>query len=247
MQISDEELLSICLDSIDSTTGGDLETKRADAMDRYLGEPLGNEIQGRSQIRTREILETVEGILPSLVRIFSETDNIINFEPMGEEDEDQADQETDMVSYVYNVRNRGFYNTYTFLKDCLLSGLGVFKTWADIDDEEEREEYNGLDENQLTELLNDTAVEREILEYDITEEGIDVVFKTKKHKVMINVCCVPPEEFGVNGDARSPYAKDAQFCFHRVRKSYSELVADGYDRGFLESLPTADDIGTQER
>lgn len=250
MKIDDQQLLSICLAEIDSSTGstsGELSSQRADGMDRYLAEPYGDEIEGRSQVLTREVYETIESILPSLVRIFTNSDNMVVFDPTGAEDEEMAEQQSDVVNHIYWKQNRGFYNTYTVLKDCLISKTGIMKVWAEIDDEEKREEYEGLDEMELGQLMSDESVEREVIESEVTESGYNVTFKTKEKKVKIHCAPVPPEEFGVNGDASSPYAKDAQFIFQRSRKSYTELVADGYDREFLESLPTNDDIATQER
>lgn len=250
MKISDAEILSICIDEIENAAGGisgDLADERTEALDRYYGEPYGDEVEGRSGVRTREVYETVEGILPSLVRIFAESDNMVTFNPTGPEDEEQAEQESDAVNYYFWNRNRGFYNVYTFLKDALLSKTGILKVWADVEDKEEREEYEGLDDMQLGELLNDPAYEREVIEWDIDENGYSVVFKTKSKRVDINVEPVPPEEFGVSGTARSPYAKDAQFVWQRALKSYGDLVAEGYDKATLERIESSDGIGSTER
>ena len=102
--LSDSEILSICSSEIDAASGysnGELAEQRADALDRYYGEPYGDEVDGRSQFRTREVLEAVEGILPYLCRIFCEEDNMVLFEPRGQEDEQQAEQESDTVNYVF--------------------------------------------------------------------------------------------------------------------------------------------------
>jgi hypothetical protein len=250
MKISDEEILSICIDEMENAAGGiagDLEDERTEAMDRYYGELYGDEIEGRSQVVTREVYETVEGILPSLVRIFAESDNMVTFSPTGPEDEEQAEMESAAVNHYFWNRNRGFYNVYTFLKDALLSKTSILKIWADVEDKEEREEYEALDEMQLGELLNDSAYDREVIEWDIDESGYNVVFKTKSKRVDINIEPVPPEEFGVSGTARSPYAKDAQFVWQRALKSYGDLVAEGYDRDTLERIESTNGTGSQER
>jgi hypothetical protein len=251
MKISDSQLLSICIQQIESATGGgtsgELADQRTEALERYLGEPYGDEVEGRSQVRTREVLETVEGILPSLVRIFAESDNMVMFDATGPEDEDQAEQESDAVNHIFWSQNRGFYNVYTFLKDCLLSKTGIMKTWADISDIEEREEYNGLDEMELGQLMEEDGVERELLEYDIDENGYNVVFKMKQKKTRIIVEPVPPEEFGINADARTPYAKDATTCWHRAKKTYNQLVEAGYDKDEIAKIPEEDYALDQER
>ena len=57
-------------------TWGQLGTEREKAMKEYYREPYGNEEEGHSEIVTSEVQDTVEWILPSLLKIFSSTDNI---------------------------------------------------------------------------------------------------------------------------------------------------------------------------
>ena len=248
--ITDEELLSICEAEIQAASGyvhGELASERAEALDRYLGENYGDEVEGRSKVHSRDVMETVEWILPSLCRMFCDQDNLVIFEPVGPEDEEQAEQETDVCNHIYWKQNRGFYNTYTFLKDTLLSKTGILKCWWEENTEEQREEYSGLDDIQLGELLADDSVEREIIEYEETEEGHHVVLKTKGTGGKIHIEPTPPEEFGVERAARSPYAKDCNFVYHRCKKTYSELIEAGYDAKLLDSLPSDDDVDTEER
>ena len=131
MRLSDSELVSICENEIENASGytsGELANERAEAMDYYLGEPYGNEEEGRSQIVSRETLDTIESLMPQLMRIFADADNLIEFDAVGPEDEDAAQQESDRVNHAFWKDNRGFYNLYTFCKDALLSKTG--KAWA---------------------------------------------------------------------------------------------------------------------
>ena len=248
---SDEEIVSICQSEMDNASGyssGELADQRAQALDYYLGEPLGTEEEGRSQIITREVLETVEWVLPSLIRIFTDSENMVMFDPTGPEDVEQAKQESELVNHVYWKENRGFYNTYTFCKDALLSKNGVLMAYWDESNLEEREEYENLDDYQLGQLMYDEDVEREILEVTYNEDGTyDAAFKATTNKGKIVVDVVPPEEFGVSRDARSPFVDDLDFCYRRMRKSVSELVEMGYEKSFLDTLPSDDDVATQER
>ena len=182
-------------------------------------------------------METVEWILPSLARIFTDADNMIMFDPVNETDIEQAKLETEACNYVYWKQNRGFYNTYTFLKDALLSKTGILKIYYDNTKEETKEEYTNLDEIELGQLMEDPHTEREIMEYEETELGANVTFKTTEKIGRIKIEPVPPEEFGIARYARSPYVEDTNFCYHRTLKSFSELVAMGYDVETIRSLP----------
>ena len=247
--VSDDQIAAICRGQIDASAGsagGEISSERAEALDYYYGEPYGNETEGRSQVVTREVMETVEWILPSLTRIFTDVDNMVKFEPVNEDDIDQAKTETEVCNYVFWKQNRGFYNTYTMLKDALLSKTGILKIWWDDADEESKEEYEGLDETQLGELLNDPSVEREILEFEETQEGFNISFKTTKLRGQIRIEPVPPEEFGIARYARSPYVEDVNFCYHRTQKSFSELIQMGYEPEVVRALPHDDDVQTPE-
>ena len=71
-KMTDDEILQICLGELDSSAPtGDLSQQRKEAMDRYLGEDYGDEVDGRSKVKTREVLETVEGLMPSLCLLYT--------------------------------------------------------------------------------------------------------------------------------------------------------------------------------
>ena len=43
---------------------GNLADDRSKALDYYLGRPMGNEVEGRSQVVSRDVWDTVEWIKP---------------------------------------------------------------------------------------------------------------------------------------------------------------------------------------
>jgi hypothetical protein len=49
----------------------ELANDRAKAFDYYEGKPLGTEVDGRSQVVSRDVLDTVETALPQLLKVFS--------------------------------------------------------------------------------------------------------------------------------------------------------------------------------
>lgn len=134
-----------------------LMEERADSMDYYLGRmekdmPVP---EGRSEAVSTDVADAVEGILPNLMDIFAGSDEVMCFEPVGPEDEDAAAQETDYINHVFMQQNSGFMVLYSFIKDALLSKTGIVKVWWEEREEEERETYYGLDEQQLVQLLQD--------------------------------------------------------------------------------------------
>src|ERR1700685_978410 len=67
-----------------------LEIDRYNALNAYFARPLGNEIENRSQVVLPELRDTIEWIIPQLMRIFMGTASPIRFDPEGAQDEEQA-------------------------------------------------------------------------------------------------------------------------------------------------------------
>src|ERR1700742_2537341 len=102
---------------------------RADAMDYYLGDMRKDmpAQEGPSRAVSTEVADTIEGLMPSLMDIFAGSDEVVRFEPVGPEDEAAAAQETDYVNHVFMQQNPGLVLLYSFIKDALLSNVGIVK------------------------------------------------------------------------------------------------------------------------
>src|ERR1019366_6614972 len=115
----------------------ELSPERALATEYYLGKPFGNEEDGRSQVVLSEVRDAINGIIPSLMRIFFGADNPVEFTPTRKETAEQAAQATDYVKYVFTEDNPGFLSTLSVLKDGLIRKIGIFK-WGWDDSKETR-------------------------------------------------------------------------------------------------------------
>ena len=115
-QKSNQEILSVVSREIHNASGyigGELVARRKKSLEYYLGSPLGNEQEGRSQVVSNDVLDTVESLMPSLMRIFTSGDNVFNCEGMGPEDEEMARQCSDYLNYIFYKENDGFLALYT--------------------------------------------------------------------------------------------------------------------------------------
>lgn len=138
-------------DALAAISAADLSQGRADAMDYYLGN-MDKDMpapEGRSKAVSTDVADTIEGLMPSLMDIFAGSDEVVRFEPVGPEDEDAAQQETDYVNHVFMQQNPGFMVLYSFIKDALLSKTGIVKIWWEEREEEQRETYYDLTEEQF--------------------------------------------------------------------------------------------------
>jgi hypothetical protein len=144
-------------DALAANESADLTYERARAMDYYLGR-MDEEmpaLEGRSSTVSTDVSDVIEGLMPNLMDIFAGSDEVVRFEPVGPEDEDAAQQETDYVNHVFMQQNPGFMVLYTFIKDSLLSKVGIVKVWWEEREEEERETYYSLTDDQFMVLINE--------------------------------------------------------------------------------------------
>jgi len=235
-RIDDEELVSLINGHTEDALGygGEISEQREKSMEYYYGLPFNNEVAGRSSYVDSTVSDTIEWIMPSLMRVFASGDEICVFNPVGPEDVEAAKQATDYVNHVLLKQNPGWTLIYDFFKTALLQKQGFLKVWWAEDESFEREEYEGLSDLELEALLADEAVE--VLEHtELDDEGLvlhDIVIKRDNTQGQVKVEFVPPDEFLI---ARmSLNIQDSLFVCHRVEKTVSELREMGYDIDPLE-------------
>jgi len=146
-------------DALAAISAAELAEERADAMDYYLGHMQKDmpAQEGRSRAVSTDVADTIEGLLPNLMDVFAGSDEVVRFEPVGPEDEAAAAQETDYVNHVFMQQNPGFMILYSFVKDALLSKVGIVKVWWEEREEEERETYYDLTDDQFALLAQAVA------------------------------------------------------------------------------------------
>lgn len=229
-----------------SDSGGELSQERAKAHDYYQSR-MDSHIptrEGFSKATSSDVQDTVESLMPSLMEIFTGGDEIARFEPFGEEDEEAAQQETDVVNHVLMQENDGFIAVYDAIKDGLLLKTAILKHWWEAQVEKVREEYQGLTPGGETMLMADPSVEAK--ERTEREDGlIDLIIVRTSDKGRVRVEAVPPEEFKVAGNARN--IRTARSAWHRRRLPASDLIAMGFDKAKVEKLPAWHEADEGER
>ena len=230
-----------------------LSNDRAAAIDYYLGQPFGNEEEGRSQVVSYDVQDTIEAALPQLLKVFVAGDKVVQFDPKGPEDQEAAEQETDYVNHIVMEKNEGFKVFYVWFKDALLSKNGYVKCYAEEEEEIEEYEYQGLTDAQLqmlasdenTEVLEHTAyadpsVNMDVVYQQAAMNGVDpmsvmqpmlhdVKLKVTEKKTEINIENVAPENMMVSVEVSGPNLQDARFVQHREVMQLSD-IAETFDK-----------------
>ena len=220
-KITDTELLARIQGEITDALGysDTISLQREEAMRYYYAEKFGNEVEGRSQYVDSSVMDTIEWIKPSLMRVFASGDEMVSFIPHGPEDVEAAKQATDYVNYIFTKDNPGWEILYTWFTDALLQKNGIVKCWWDEYEDHNREEYNNLDEQEFNTLLMSPGVE--ILEHTPEEGYHDVVITRKAYVGRVKIENVVPDEFLISRESKT--IEDARFVCHRIKKTLSEL------------------------
>ena len=266
LKLDDPTLRSILQGQINNAIGylgGLLSDQREKSLEYYQGDPLGNEMAGRSQVVSTDVADTVESLLPNLLRVFTSSDKVVRCEPVRAEDEPIADQATAYLNHIFYKENDGFTLLYNFFKDALIEKNGILKIFYDETEDVEHETYKNLTDEEYKVLVDNPEVE--ILEHDEKEDeqadqaieqfeeqmaaqGMDMDIPLPKlHdckikrislKGKIKVESIPPEEFLI--DKSAVKLEDAEYVGHRVQLTRTQLVQMGYDKDEVYNLPTSD-------
>ena len=145
--------------------------ERQTALEYYLREPYGNEVEGRSQIVTGEVAEVVDGALPQIMKVFTSSSKAVEFEPVNEGDGALAEQITAYVNHIFYKDNNGFEIMHDWFKDGLLQKVGVVKAYWNDKKDITKEKYYNLTEDELAMIMQDEEVE--IVEQEEVEEVIE--------------------------------------------------------------------------
>ena len=268
-KVTEEKLRGIINSEINNSIGfmgSNLTSQRKKSMEYYMGEKLGTEIDGRSQVVSTDVADTIETILPNLLRIFTASDQVVKCEPVKSEDVPLAEQATNYINYIFNKDNPGFSVLYTWFKDALLEKNGIVKVYWDDSTSVEQETYENLNDQEYQLLLDDENVEiveessvvdekmkaaMDLLLVEATAQGKLVadeptpmlhncVIKRTSKGGKVKIENVPPEEFLIQRTAKS--IESANFVAHRVLRTRSDLIEMGFDPEIVENLPTSNNI-----
>lgn len=247
-KMTDADLLSFLDDEARQAhlfNDGELQEERTRAMRAYTREPYGNEEEGRSAVVSSDVFDAVEGMLPDLIEVFTSSDKAVVFEPVGQEDEESAEQVTNACNYVFYKQNKGFLILYTALKDALLLKTGAVKWFWEKKRTPTFNTYRAVDEMQLADFLasNPSAEVVEQEEVEPSEQEIaqalmsglplsrrfTVKIKTVEEKGKCGIVAIPPEELQVSRRHDSPLLDDCPYVCHVTRRSVSDLREMGFD------------------
>jgi hypothetical protein len=239
-----------------NTDSGELARQRSLALDAFLGKNIEPAPVGRSQVVDQTVFETVQWILPSLTRIFAGGDDVVEFEPVGPEDEPIAEQESMVLNHLVTQKNNWFLTCLEWFQDALITKNAYCYVYMEEKLVPEVERYEGQSEDQLALLMQDD-VEIVSAEQRVDEDNpdpvldpmtgeqmidpmtgqpvfmprmiYDVEVKRTKPKKNLKFMVLPPENCRISEDTTDFTLRDCPYFEYFEEVTISELRKQGYD------------------
>lgn len=173
-----------------------------------------------SSLVSTDVADTIEWALPSLMKVFTGSDEVITIQGVTEEDDQNAEVMQSLLVYQLQRQNKFFPILYNWMKDALITGMGIIKCYW------ERTEGYTPETAQLNadalKLLAQTGVEITSIEGPDIMGDFTVTWNSpyyiKNSPKLENILV---SEFLYSPDAKN--LEDANFVAHRKKVTMSHL------------------------
>ena len=265
-KMDDAELLSLLQKkelSAGHYTFGALGSERETAMQAYHRQPYGNEEEGMPSVITSDVQDTVEWILPALLKIFTSTDKAVSFEPTTAADVEGAEQATDACNYVFYKQNNGFLILYTAIKDALQVGNCAVTWRKETTEIVSTLPFKGATPEMLAMLTQDgseiiEATESPIIDPQTGQPAIDLMtgqpvmgfsgrFKKVEEKTIIKVEAFSPADLLIEDNWNSPLLAECPYTARLMTVTLSDLKQMGFKDVTVDELRLSSESQYDER
>ena len=233
----------------------DLSKDRLRAIEYYRGTMKDTPSDvGRSSMATRDVRANIKKVLPSIMRTILNADEVVEFMPMNEGDEEGAAQSSDYINFVVIPETNARAAIYDAVHDALLLRNGILKWWFEEKASVSISKHTGLDDAALGQLAGSDEVQ--ILEQTERQETVDfqgqqiampvydVKIRRSFTKRTLRCSAVPRERFLIHPDAMT--LEDSMLTGERTTVTRSDLVAMGYKRELVDGFSLMEDDETEE-
>jgi Skp family chaperone for outer membrane proteins len=223
----------------------DSASERLRAIEYYRGEMKDTPTEeGRSKAVSRDVRSQIKRVLPSLMRTILGADTVVEYLPVGPNDEEAAQQASDYVNFVVMPKCDLRRVIEDALHDALLQRNGIIK-WGWVNKRTVQiTSYSGLPEEAVQTLIGEDGTELLSAEPQEVQTDLgpitlyDVTVRRSVVEGRLEVSSVPRERFLIHPDAVN--IPDSPITGERTTLTRSDLVAMGYDRDVIDALQVGD-------
>ena len=247
-KMSDSELLSLVGQAEADAVifNGEFRQLNENYLSTYLGNPYGDELEDQSQVISHDVQDVIESDMPSLIRVFGNNDNIMQFEATSNRqlDQQEAEEKTAYINWIINNQKNSYKIKCDWIKDALIQKYGVVRYDYCEKESVDEQEYRGLSDEELVSLVQDLQEEArsEDTDIDIIEQNQEdsensIKFRVKTTKRSFEIKNIPTENFLISRNSKSK--DEAELVGDKTLVPRSKLIEMGYPERLVRSLPTA--------
>ena len=244
--MDDAALLALVNSEEERSIGFERDSELTDQLERALEYYKGEmtdlpAFANRSTAVSMDVRDVIQAMLPDVVDVIVGDEEAVSFRPVGPEDEEAAQQETDAIRHVIFQENDGWMLVTSAVLDSFQAKVGVFKWWSEEGALPPAEEFEGKTaiEVQMAaqsgEVLDLKPCDDAELQQQAGEPLYDFKLQAPAEDGKVVIGVVAPEDITVARD--TVRIKDATYCAVRMRPRAQDLIAQGIDAEMVESLP----------
>ena len=247
-KMKDADLLHIIQTAVADTTAFDdvFMGENEDLLDRYLGNPYGDEKAEQSKVISNDVMDVVEADMPALARIFLGSGDVIKFKPnksSNDADVKEADQKTKYVNWQIREQDWSFPTLHGWIKNAEIQKTGVVKYFVEETSDIEEHTKDGYNAAELA-LFEESLEGEDVKSIEITERTeenqdgrFDVTFRVEKTRKEVKIKNVPLERFMITRNAENK--NEAAVVGDIEETTRGELLARGFPRKLISKIPEA--------
>lgn len=213
-------------------------------LDRYLGNPYGDETPEGSSVVSNDVMDVVEADMPSLARIFLGPGEILKFKPNNKSEEDvkEAEDKTKYVDWQVRGQPWSFSVLHGFIKNAEIEKTSVVKYFMEERTEVEEHKKTGLSDEELA-VFKESLEGKDVksVKVDREEENDEgentVVLKVEKTTKTTKIVGVPLETFRMTKNAADKDSAEMVGDVSIMKRG--DLVAQGFKKELVAQIPPA--------
>lgn len=228
-----ERIARFAVDAAVDFRDSELQGPRELADKYYQGETNLELTKGRSKVIVTKVRDGVRSVIPSIARIFTQTDDIAVFYSDDEEDQQICMDATEYCNNVYS-KFEGYKALIEASTDALKARVGVIKVTVENKTVVSHKIYKKADLGNVVPL----GV--------TTEESDEEMVQTHSRQIKVwRLEPLAPENFLISSEATN--IDDARLVAHQEEKMISDLVAMGLDFEELKKIEESDAVNTEDQ
>src|SRR3989304_4381804 len=128
-EVQNKKTIDWCLDWIKRIKNQKLtlNLNREKVLERYMGDVPFKVVEGRSKVVMTTLMDTINWVIPEILRIFCSGDEVILLKPRGTKQEivDAVKDESEIINYQMRIRNNWFVLLSDVLNEACLMKIGI--------------------------------------------------------------------------------------------------------------------------